>query len=72
MLHLKYFRVLKELSETATNGEAYQKLLFADDAARGFAFIELCRKKYDVVLMNPPFGAASINTKVILSKKLSN
>lgn len=51
------FRILKELSETATNGEAYQKLLFADDAARGFAFIELCRKKYDVVLMNPPFGA---------------
>jgi hypothetical protein len=57
------FRILKELSETATNGEAYQKLLFADDAARGFAFIELCRKKYDVVLMNPPFGAASEGSK---------
>jgi len=60
------FRILKELSETATNGEAYQKLLFADDAARGFAFIELCRKKYDVVLMNPPFGATSINSKQYL------
>jgi hypothetical protein len=60
------FRILKELSETATNGEAYQKLLFADDAARGFAFIELCRKKYDVVLMNPPFGAASLNTDAYL------
>ena len=60
------FRILKELSETATNGEAYQKLLFADDAARGFAFIELCRKKYDVVLMNPPFGSASLNTEAYL------
>ena len=53
------FRILKVLSETANEGEAYQKLLFADDAARGFAFIELCKKKYDVILMNPPFGAAS-------------
>lgn len=59
-------RILKQIAETATNGEAYQKLLFADDAARGFAFIELCRKKYDVVLMNPPFGAASLNTEAYL------
>ncbi len=57
------FRILKELSENATNGDAYQKLLFADDTARGFAFIELCRKKYDVVLMNPPFGSASLNSE---------
>lgn len=51
--------ILKNLAETATDGDAYQKLLFADDTARGFAFIELSRKKYDVVVMNPPFGAAS-------------
>lgn len=57
------FRILKELAETANEGEAYQKLLFADDAARGFAFIELCKKKYEVILMNPPFGAASIGSK---------
>jgi len=57
------FRILKELAETANEGEAYQKLLFADDAARGFAFIELCKKKYDVILMNPPFGDASVNSK---------
>lgn len=56
-------KMLKQLAETATDGDAYQKLLFADDTARGFAFIELCRKKYDVVLMNPPFGASSINSK---------
>jgi hypothetical protein len=56
-------KMLKQLAESATDGEAYQKLLFADDTARGFAFIELSRKKYDVVLMNPPFGASSINSK---------
>jgi hypothetical protein len=51
--------MLKQLAETSSAGDAYQKLLFADDTARGFAFIELSRKKYDVVVMNPPFGAAS-------------
>ncbi len=39
--------------------DAYQRRLFADDAARGFAFIDLCRKRYDAVVMNPPFGEAS-------------
>jgi hypothetical protein len=64
----KVINTLKELSETATNGDAYQKLLFADDTARGFAFIELCRKKYDVILMNPPFGASSVNSEDYLDR----
>ena len=25
----------------------------------GFAFIDLCRKRYDIMLMNPPFGEVS-------------
>lgn len=37
----------------------YNQRLFAGDTARGFAFIDLCRKHYDVVLMNPPFGPAA-------------
>jgi hypothetical protein len=37
--------------------------LFAQDAARGIGFIHLCREKYDVALMNPPFGDASIPSK---------
>ena len=58
--------VLKALQNFAENAEgehAFQKLLFAEDTARGFAFIELCRKRYDVIVMNPPFGAASQNSK---------
>ena len=39
--------------------DSYQRRLFADDAARGFAFIDLCRKRYDAVVMNPPFGSVS-------------
>ena len=47
---------LHEYARQATNGKGLQRQLFADDAARGFAFIDVCRKRYDVVLMNPPFG----------------
>lgn len=51
-------RILQALSDYAEQAEATadQKRLFAEDAAKGFAFIDLCRKRFDVLLMNPPFG----------------
>lgn len=42
-----------------SNGQTFSRRLFAEDTERGFAFIDLCRKGYDVVLMNPPFGYAT-------------
>lgn len=47
---------LREYSERAENGRAVRRRLFADDTGKGFAFIDLCRKHYEVILMNPPFG----------------
>lgn len=47
---------LKAYAEKAVGAGAYRKRLFAQDAGRGFGFIDICRRKYDVVLMNPPFG----------------
>ncbi|WP_121969233.1 SAM-dependent methyltransferase [Leptolyngbya sp. BC1307] len=46
----------------------FQRRLFAQDAAKGFAFVDLCRKRYSVTLMNPPFGAGSLQTKAMLAK----
>jgi hypothetical protein len=43
----------------SANGKATARRLFAEDAEHGFALIDLLRKRFDVVLMNPPFGAAS-------------
>jgi hypothetical protein len=54
---------LKDYAAFAEGDGAYRRRLFAGDAARAFAFIDLCRKRYDVVLMNPPFGAASAGWK---------
>ena len=53
--------ILNTLKSYAVSAEsnADQKRLFAEDAAKGFAFIDLCRKQFDVLLMNPPFGMPS-------------
>lgn len=58
-------QILEALSDYADKAEsnANQRRLFAQDAAQGFSFIDLCRKQFDVVLMNPPFGDSSKRTK---------
>ncbi|MBZ5596028.1 MAG: BREX-1 system adenine-specific DNA-methyltransferase PglX [Acidobacteriia bacterium] len=55
-------RLLEELSRYARhaeNGRGVARRLFAEDAAQGFAFVDVCRKRFDVVVMNPPFGLAT-------------
>lgn len=62
------YKALNRYAEQAENGNSYQRRLFANDAVRGFALIDLCRKKFDVALMNPPFGAGSTQTKAALER----
>jgi Eco57I restriction-modification methylase len=52
----KLLAALRDYASQATNGHATQRRLFAEDVEQGFAFIDLCRQRFDVVLMNPPFG----------------
>lgn len=54
---------LKVYAEKAENDKTILRQLFSKDAAGGFGFIDLCRKRYDVLLMNPPFGNLSENSK---------
>jgi len=62
-LEEKIYVALRGYAEQAENGGGFQRRLFAEDAARGFAFIDVCRKRYDVALMNPPFGEAAETTR---------
>jgi hypothetical protein len=55
----RIYDALRAYAEGAEGEGDVQRRLFADDAARGFAFIDLCRQRYDVVLMNPPFGSST-------------
>lgn len=46
---------LRAFAEEAS-GDDGRRRLFAGDAARGFALIDLLSKRFDVALQNPPFG----------------
>ena len=47
---------------------AARRRLFADDAAHALGFLHCVRQKYDVVLMNPPFGACSVKAKAAFER----
>jgi hypothetical protein len=47
---------------------SYQGRLFAQDALQGLRIIDLTREVFDVVVMNPPFGALAAGTKDQLIK----
>ncbi|HEX4964758.1 MAG TPA: DNA methyltransferase [Thermoanaerobaculia bacterium] len=40
-----------------------RRRLFRDDAVQGLGLMELAEKRFEVVLMNPPFGAGSAGAK---------
>ena len=63
----RIYNSLKTYSESVE--VSYQRRLFTDDTVRGFAFIDTCRKRYDVVLMNPPFGEASKEVLSLCDRK---
>ncbi|MDZ7854172.1 MAG: hypothetical protein U5L98_16440 [Halomonas sp.] len=63
-------RALLEFSDEA--GATYQSRLFSQDALQGLRMIDLCRVVFDVVVMNPPFGALSAGVKTKLGKEYPN
>jgi hypothetical protein len=56
----KVVDALRSYAEKAHNGQRLQRQLFTEDTVRGFAFVDLCHHRFDVVLMNPPFGEFSV------------
>lgn len=62
---------LQELSSRLSEEEGYENALFSEDATRGFAFIELCQKRFDCIVMNPPFGEGSEHTSQYLDDNYS-
>ena len=61
---------LTEFAQAAKS--TYQGRLFAQDALQGLRLIDLCREVFDVVVMNPPFGALSLGVKDGLTKSYPN
>lgn len=66
-------RLREGLVEFASAAQSsYQCRLFAEDAMQGLRMIDHCSQVFDVVVMNPPFGALSKNTKTYLGKAYPN
>jgi len=62
-------RLREALTEFANAARStYQGRLFAQDALQGLRLIDLCREVFDVVVMNPPFGAVSLGVKDVVNK----
>jgi len=60
----KIIAALASFAESAAGSAGIRRRLFAGDAAQGVAFIELMRKRFDTVLMNPPFGYTTSSSKL--------
>jgi len=73
----EWSRAETRLREALTNfakasKSTYQGRLFAQDALEGLRLMDLTREKFDVVVMNPPFGALSLSVKSSLAKAYPN
>jgi hypothetical protein len=55
-------------AQSAEGAERARRRMFADDAGQGVALLDLTRKRFDVVLMNPPFGTGSSVAKTAFEK----
>jgi len=60
--------VLKEFEREATEKRDMGTLLFATEAEKSIGILALLSEKYDVVLMNPPYGDMPSATKDYLRK----
>jgi hypothetical protein len=60
---------LRAYAARAGDRRRVTRRLFAHDAEQGIAFVDVMRRRYDVVLMNPPFGAASRGSKDYIEER---
>lgn len=54
---------LRLFLEEAGGSQLVRRRLFAEDAGQGVGLLELAGKRYEVVLMNPPFGSGATGAK---------
>jgi hypothetical protein len=59
---------LKSFVRDAVNGIGTRRRLFVEDTEQGIAFVELAQRRFDVALMNPPFGVGSLKAKEAFEK----
>jgi hypothetical protein len=69
---VRVVETLRQYAEMAQNGHRLKRHLFAEDAVQGFSFIELSHRRFDAILMNPPFGELSKHSKTYIETEYEN
>jgi hypothetical protein len=62
----RIYLALRKYADAAVAATGLRLRLFTGEVSKGFAFLDLIRKKYDVVLMNPPFGDCTEEAKPLI------
>lgn len=68
----RIMQALRSFAEEDEESTQYKNRLISEAVQHGVEFFDLSRKKYDVVLMNPPFGSPSESTKELLDRAYPN
>src|SRR5262249_32937018 len=63
-------RLLREYAQEATGAEGAHRRIFARDGIEVLRFLEALGQRYDVVLMNPPFGEPTPAMRPLLERDL--
>jgi hypothetical protein len=56
-------KALAAYADLAAAQSSSRRRMFAEDASQGIAFVDVCRRRFDAVLMNPPFGEPTLNSR---------
>lgn len=65
----KYEAIAEVLKNYASGvGHTFREQLYAKDAVTVLRLIDLCQKKFDAIVMNPPFGAPADGSRETLAK----
>lgn len=51
----KLLGAVRTYSDTVGTGARVRRRLFSEDASHSFEFIDICRRRYDAVVLNPPY-----------------
>jgi hypothetical protein len=62
-------RALRNYATDARSDSPAARKMFAEDAEQGIAFLDISQRRFDVVVMNPPFGAPSRPSKAYIDEQ---
>jgi len=67
--HVQIRALLSAFARSPQVTERARRRLFADDALQGLGLLGLCEKRFDVIVMNPPFGLGGADAEAYCERQ---